>query len=235
MAAPRRMGAALTYARRYALFTLVGIAGEDDLDAPGLAGQTGTGESPVAAGNGAKHGNGKDVALGTFSSNRKRWSPPKPALEPGKSAALRDQLLQELGQIRSAEEATEWAQRALGAKNTLTGADAAVVEAEFSSRMAKLAHSGSEEAALPTTPTVSQRDALLTEPAEAASRVALLAALRASVELGIAERAACPSEIPAAAGNGEKRGPPGDGYDRGACGSYTGKRAGERCRFLAHR
>ena len=31
---PRRMGAALTYARRYALFTLVGIAGEDDLDAP---------------------------------------------------------------------------------------------------------------------------------------------------------------------------------------------------------
>ena len=35
-AAPRRMGAALTYARRYALFTLVGIAGEDDLDAPDL-------------------------------------------------------------------------------------------------------------------------------------------------------------------------------------------------------
>jgi hypothetical protein len=34
--APRRMGAALTYARRYALFTLVGIAGEDDLDAPDL-------------------------------------------------------------------------------------------------------------------------------------------------------------------------------------------------------
>ena len=35
-ATPRRMGAALTYARRYALFTLVGIAGEDDLDAPDL-------------------------------------------------------------------------------------------------------------------------------------------------------------------------------------------------------
>ena len=30
------MGAALTYARRYALFTLVGIAGEDDLDTPDL-------------------------------------------------------------------------------------------------------------------------------------------------------------------------------------------------------
>ncbi|WP_244611937.1 ERF family protein [Bradyrhizobium amphicarpaeae] len=34
--APHRMGAALTYARRYALFALVGIAGEDDLDAPDL-------------------------------------------------------------------------------------------------------------------------------------------------------------------------------------------------------
>src|SRR5260370_21284888 len=33
MATPHRMGAALTYARRYALFALVGIAGEDDLDA----------------------------------------------------------------------------------------------------------------------------------------------------------------------------------------------------------
>src|SRR5437899_8298453 len=37
-AAPHKMGAALTYARRYALFTLVGIAGEDDLDAPDLPG-----------------------------------------------------------------------------------------------------------------------------------------------------------------------------------------------------
>ena len=42
-ATPHRMGAALTYARRYALFTLVGIAGEDDLDAPDLA-------SPIAPG-----------------------------------------------------------------------------------------------------------------------------------------------------------------------------------------
>jgi ERF superfamily protein len=38
---PQRMGAALTYARRQALFALVGIAGEDDLEAPGL-------ESPIA-------------------------------------------------------------------------------------------------------------------------------------------------------------------------------------------
>ena len=41
-ATPHRMGAALTYARRYALFTLVGIAGEDDIDAPDLNAPTPT-------------------------------------------------------------------------------------------------------------------------------------------------------------------------------------------------
>src|SRR5437667_8980136 len=40
VASAQRMGAALTYARRYALFTLVGIAGEDDLDAPDLGAVT---------------------------------------------------------------------------------------------------------------------------------------------------------------------------------------------------
>ncbi len=44
-AAPHRLGAALTYARRYALFTLVGIAGEDDLDAPDLSPADGSSSS----------------------------------------------------------------------------------------------------------------------------------------------------------------------------------------------
>jgi len=48
-ATPHRMGAALTYARRYALFTLVGIAGEDDLDAPDLNGATGSLPRPPAS------------------------------------------------------------------------------------------------------------------------------------------------------------------------------------------
>jgi hypothetical protein len=54
-ATPHRMGAALTYARRYALFTLIGIAGEDDLDAPDLL-------SPAAPKNeaGGPFGNKKD-------------------------------------------------------------------------------------------------------------------------------------------------------------------------------
>ncbi len=46
-ATPHRMGAALTYARRYALFTLVGIAGEDDIDAPDL-------NAPTASASGAE-------------------------------------------------------------------------------------------------------------------------------------------------------------------------------------
>jgi len=46
---PHRMGAALTYARRYALFTLVGIAGEDDLDAPDICGvERGRREGPAS-------------------------------------------------------------------------------------------------------------------------------------------------------------------------------------------
>src|SRR6202040_1562305 len=45
---PHRMGAALTYARRYALFTLVGIAGEDDLDAPDICMPTPTTGSSTA-------------------------------------------------------------------------------------------------------------------------------------------------------------------------------------------
>ena len=82
IAAPHRMGAALTYARRYALFTLAGIAGEDDLDAPDLplsANNKGDEENNDAAGkNGApKHwntssnaakGNGKDRGRAASSS-----------------------------------------------------------------------------------------------------------------------------------------------------------------------
>jgi hypothetical protein len=47
--APNRMGTALTHARRYARFTLVGIAGKDDLDAPDLpaAGLNGTTTTPT--------------------------------------------------------------------------------------------------------------------------------------------------------------------------------------------
>ena len=56
-AIPHRMGAALTYARRYALFTLVGIAGEDDIDAPDLTAPTASaGQQPAPRKNGRLNG-----------------------------------------------------------------------------------------------------------------------------------------------------------------------------------
>ena len=55
-ARPHRMGAALTYARRYALFTLVGIAGEDDLDAPDLIGPRTQIENPRIEGKSVGNG-----------------------------------------------------------------------------------------------------------------------------------------------------------------------------------
>ena len=59
--APHRMGAALTYARRYALFTLVGIAGEDDMDAPDLAAPAGeAGQPQRGVGNGTGGLNGSN-------------------------------------------------------------------------------------------------------------------------------------------------------------------------------
>ena len=88
-AAPHRMGAALTYARRYALFTLVGIAGEDDLDAPDLI----TPKTPASI---AEAGNKKDRLNGGHERSIQQHSgrrpakaipiPPKPILEPEASA-----------------------------------------------------------------------------------------------------------------------------------------------------
>jgi ERF superfamily len=169
MATPRRMGAALTCARRYALFTLVGIAGEEDLDAPDLTG------APIARsgreGNGLDAGkaNGRGPAetFRSFSANRKPWSPPKPALDPEKSAPLRDQLLGELANLASQGEATAWAQRALGAKNTLTTVDARLVEAAFAARLAGFRDDGLNEEPLPSPLGVSNDDAVSAEGTEA--------------------------------------------------------------------
>ena len=63
--APHRLGTALTYARRYALFTLVGIAGEDDLDAPDLPSSDPLRPPPPANGNGPRKANGHASDFGT--------------------------------------------------------------------------------------------------------------------------------------------------------------------------
>jgi hypothetical protein len=62
-------------------------------------------------------------------------------LEPEASAALREKLTLELEGVGSPEEAANWAHRVLGAKNSLTTADAKHVEQAF---LAKLTILGSE-------------------------------------------------------------------------------------------
>jgi ERF superfamily len=197
MTAPRRMGAALTYARRYGLFTLVGIAGEDDLDAPDLAGQPAEGAPKARNGFDQEKLNGSGPAesvgaagtLGAFARNRKPWTPPKQALAPEASATLRDRLVGELSGLASADEAATWAQHALGAKNTLRDVDAAVVEVAFASRMAELGEGG--EASLPSPPEAGEGPVEMTEPP---GRASLMAALRASVDRGPAKEAALPAD-----------------------------------------
>jgi ERF superfamily len=159
MSAPRRMGAALTYARRYALFTLVGIAGEDDLDAPDLGGAPA--EDSGKSGNGLdanrQKGNGADQPLGRFAVGRKAWSPPKHSLEPEKSAALRDRLVGEARALATQEQATIWAQKAMAAKNTLSTADCGIVEAAFAARLADLAEESASDQA-PSLPSHSETE-----------------------------------------------------------------------------
>jgi len=144
-ATPHRMGAALTYARRYALFTLVGIAGEDDLDAPDLLSPTAPDtKTDSPAGNKKDRlngGQGQSVQQGSGGHRQASSILSRPALEPEASAALREKLTAELESVSSNENAADWAHRVLSAKNSLTAADAKHVEQAF---LAKLTILGSE-------------------------------------------------------------------------------------------
>jgi hypothetical protein len=82
-ATPHRMGAALTYARRYGLFTLVGIAGEDDLDAPDLTGPTLDSDEPRIKTN-DNGGRRKDFERAGRTDPKNRGAP---SLQPALSAA----------------------------------------------------------------------------------------------------------------------------------------------------
>jgi hypothetical protein len=135
---PRRMGAALTYARRYALFTLVGIAGEDDLDAPDLhdgpeSNQTMVGAASASAISGRPTTEGSSPIRG---SRRFTSAIPKPLLADEDSATLRDQCLTELEKLSSPEQSADWARRVLKLKNTLRAEDAKRVEEAFGAKLA---------------------------------------------------------------------------------------------------
>ncbi|WP_439401362.1 ERF family protein [Bradyrhizobium sp. DASA03068] len=126
--APQRMGAALTYARRYALFALVGIAGEDDLDAP-------------------------DTAAGPPAPPNLRAAPGKgalnhaPVLRPGESAALREQLLRQLEALPASTDLLGWARASLPLKNSLQEPDARRVEAAYQAKLEDAAPAQAEQTA----------------------------------------------------------------------------------------
>jgi hypothetical protein len=155
---PHRMGAALTYARRYALFTLVGIAGEDDLDAPDLI-------NPLQPAQGhdrrSSRGNGRvDSKSSSLAARTPLPRPEKPAvnsnhnakarvlaavrLDITASAHLRDVMLGELNEIGSEDAAAKWAHRRMPEKNKLNAADAKHVEEAFRAKLLSFAIHHSE-------------------------------------------------------------------------------------------
>jgi len=141
-ASPRRMGAALTYARRYALFTLVGIAGEDDLDAPDLEERTKSDDERTAVPDAwrSEPEYSERVDGGTSKAQRRASAQHsrsfKPTLTLDQSAAMRDTLFETLASLSSSADAAVWAQENLSAKNRLTSADAQMVEARFGEKVA---------------------------------------------------------------------------------------------------
>lgn len=136
--APHRIGAALTYARRYALFTLVGITGEDDLDAPDMELAPRMTTDPPRPSDG-------DTPNGTPHSVRVLGRHRVPvslvaarSLPADQSALLRVHLLAELDAIQSRDGAAIWAKRSLRVKQTLSTSDAEIVESNFRIKLEKL-------------------------------------------------------------------------------------------------
>jgi hypothetical protein len=149
---PHRMGAALTYARRYALFTLVGIAGEDDLDAPDLINSS----QPVSVHRRQSRGNDRpDSKSSSLAARIPVARSQKPAvdhnnttkakllaavrLDIAASAHLRQLMLTELNAIGSEDAVTKWAHRRLSEKNKLNATDAKHVEEAFRTKLLSFA------------------------------------------------------------------------------------------------
>jgi hypothetical protein len=134
--APRRMGAALTYARRYALFTMVGIAGEDDLDAPSdMTNDAGEGHKAVAAGLAPNPNRPPAQARPSQSQPGNGINPPvREKLSAEESAAIRAQLIQEIETLPE-DDLQPRAIAILKTKNRLSVMDAKLVEDAFAARM----------------------------------------------------------------------------------------------------
>jgi hypothetical protein len=106
----QEMGGALTYARRYALFAMVGIAGEDDMD-------------------------GNDAADATNAVKPARPAKPTKEMEPGlppdESEKVYMVMLESLQMAQSREDLVQWATANQKAKVRLTPKHQAMITEEF--------------------------------------------------------------------------------------------------------
>jgi hypothetical protein len=148
IASAQRMGAALTYARRYALFTLVGIAGEDDVDAPDLNATSGAAvEEPPPSDHRSQSAGDAGIAA-RARGGAKLLRSGRSVLTSNESVILRERLLGQLAAISSTDEAAVWAHQNLSAKNTLTTEDARIVEEKFQTRLSAIGDSNVDEASI---------------------------------------------------------------------------------------
>ncbi len=140
-AAPHRLGAALTYARRYALFTLVGIAGEDDVDAPDLPTAAPSAEVPNGSLNLEPETRDQPIiatkpnAQAQPREKRAREKSQPATLSRDASANLQGKLASELSELKNPEALAIWAHRVLPVKNRLSTSDAEMIEAAFAARL----------------------------------------------------------------------------------------------------
>ena len=132
--APRRMGAALTYARRYALFTLVGIAGEDDLDAPDsqpdISGESTKREDSIS------HHASRSISAQTMSAGSAKS--PKPLVSIST-------IQSDIEACTNVENLTSIASKILQAKNHLSADESKSIEDLFARRMTALAEKEAPE------------------------------------------------------------------------------------------
>jgi hypothetical protein len=118
----------------------VGIAGEDDLDAPDLnASEPAEADNKAPPSNGGSRGGQKywrHKKVMTARDGNDDFKSANPRLKAQLSAVLRDQLMSELKDVKSVDEATIWARRILPAKNSLDAADAQQIEDAFQAKLA---------------------------------------------------------------------------------------------------
>lgn len=137
-AAPHRMGAALTYARRYALFALVGIAGEDDLDAPSTLIEPSLPDGSRA-----------DYPSRTTSKGAANKTP---LLNQEMSSQLKEELISEISGLENGDDLAIWAHRRLSAKNKLTKDNSRAVERAYQNILERSSHKNLALSVSTTTP-----------------------------------------------------------------------------------